>query len=55
MKETEPFTGGSLFRRWNYTHQTCGAPFESKPKFRSRCGKGTVVPIDRVLDDGSST
>ena len=54
MKNSEPSIGADRSRKWNYACQICGAPFESKPKFCYQCGKGTVVPIDRVLDGGSS-
>lgn len=55
MKNTEPSIGADRSREWNYACQICGAPFESKPKFCYQCGKGTVVPIHRVRDGGSST
>lgn len=55
MKNIEPSIDADRSRGWNYACPICGAPFESKPKFCYQCGKDTVVPIDHVLDGGSST
>jgi rRNA maturation endonuclease Nob1 len=49
MKDVEAVDGADR-SRWSYACRICGAPYRSKPEFCYDCGRGTVVPIEYVLD-----
>lgn len=50
MEDTKSVDGAGGSRRWNYACRICGTPFRSKPEFCYDCSRGTVVPIEHVLD-----
>jgi rRNA maturation endonuclease Nob1 len=49
MKDIEAVDGAGR-SRWDYACRICGTPYRSKPEFCYDCGRGTVVPIEYVLD-----
>lgn len=50
MRNTEPSIDADRSREWNYARQICGTVFRSKPEFCYDCGRGTIVPIEYVVE-----